>query len=164
MNTRIQVEHPVTEVITGIDLVKEQIRVAAGEPLSFPEGPIAQRGHAIEFRINAEDPARNFAPSPGQITVYHPPGGPGVRMDTHIYTGYHVPPYYDSLLGKLVVWGDTRAEAIARARHSLDACVIEGVSTTIPLLSRITRDAHFVSGKVDTGFVERFLAAGGDRP
>jgi acetyl-CoA carboxylase biotin carboxylase subunit len=164
MNTRIQVEHPVTEVITGVDLVKEQIRVAAGEPLSFPEGPIAQRGHAIEFRINAEDPARNFAPSPGQITVYHPPGGPGVRMDTHIYTGYHVPPYYDSLLGKLVVWGDTRGEAIARAQHSLDACVIEGVSTTIPLLSRITRDSHFVSGKVDTGFVERFLATEGDQP
>jgi acetyl-CoA carboxylase biotin carboxylase subunit len=164
MNTRIQVEHPVTEMVTGLDLVKEQIRVAAGEPLSFPEGPIAHRGHAIEFRINAEDPARNFAPSPGQITVYHPPGGPGVRMDTHIYTGYHVPPFYDSLLGKLVVWGDTREEAIARAQHSLDACVIEGVSTTISFLSRIIRDSHFVSGKVDTGFVERFLATEGDQP
>jgi acetyl-CoA carboxylase biotin carboxylase subunit len=162
MNTRIQVEHPVTEVTTGFDLVKEQIRVAAGEPLTFPDEPVTHRGHAIEFRINAEDPARNFAPSPGQITTYHPPGGPGVRMDTHIYAGYHVPPYYDSLLGKLIVHGNTRAEAIARARHSLDTFVIEGVHTTIPLLSRITRDPHFVSGKVDTGFVERFLAAEGE--
>ncbi len=158
MNTRIQVEHPVTEMTTGFDLVKEQIRVAAGEPLSFPDLPVVHQGHAIEFRINAEDPDRNFAPSPGLITTYHPPGGPGVRMDTHIYAGYRVPPYYDSLLGKLIVWGNTRTEAIARARHSLDAFVIEGVATTIPLLSRITRDADFVSGKVDTGFVERFMA------
>jgi acetyl-CoA carboxylase biotin carboxylase subunit len=162
MNTRIQVEHPVTEVTTGFDLVKEQIRVAAGEPLTFPDAPVVHRGHAIEFRINAEDPARNFAPSPGQITTYHPPGGPGVRMDTHIYAGYHVPPYYDSLLGKLIVHGNTRAEAIGRARHSLDTFVIEGISTTIPLLARITRDPHFISGKVDTGFVERFLAAEGE--
>lgn len=162
MNTRIQVEHPVTEVTTGFDLVKEQITVAAGEPLSFPDQPVVHRGHAIEFRVNAEDPARNFAPSPGQITTYHPPGGPGVRMDTHIYAGYHVPPFYDSLLGKLIVHGNTRAEAIGRARHSLDTFVIEGVSTTIPLLSRITRDPRFVSGNVDTGFVERFLAAEGE--
>ena len=162
MNTRIQVEHPVTEVTTGFDLVKEQIRVAAGEPLSFPDEPVVHRGHAIEFRINAEDPARNFTPSPGQITAYHPPGGPGVRMDTHIYAGYHVPPFYDSLLGKLIVHGNTRAEAIARARHSLDSFVIEGVFTTIPLLSRITRDPQFVAGNVDTGFVERFLAGEGE--
>lgn len=160
MNTRIQVEHPVTEVTTGFDLVKEQIRVAAGEPLSFPEEEVRHRGHAIEFRINAEDPERNFAPSPGQITTYHPPGGPGVRLDTHIYAGYHVPPYYDSLLGKLIVHGNTREEAIVRARHTLDSFVIEGISTTIPFLTRITRDPHFVSGKVDTGFVERFMAAG----
>ncbi len=159
MNTRIQVEHPVTEMTTGFDLVKEQIRVAAGEPLTFPDGPVVHRGHAIEFRINAEDPARNFAPSPGQITTYHPPGGPGVRMDTHIYAGYHVPPFYDSLLGKLIVWGNTRTEAIVRAQHSLDTFVIEGIPTTIPLLSRITRDPHFVSGKVHTGFVEQFLAS-----
>jgi len=159
MNTRIQVEHPVTEVTTGFDLVKEQIRVAAGEPLSFPDGPVVHRGHAIEFRINAEDPTRDFAPSPGQITAYHPPGGPGVRMDTHIYAGYHVPPFYDSLLGKLIVWGNTRTEAIVRAHHSLDSFVIEGVSTTIPFLSGITRDPEFVLGKVDTGFVERFLAS-----
>ncbi len=158
MNTRIQVEHTVTEVITGHDLVKEQIRVAAGEPLSFPEGPPVLRGHAIEFRINAEDPERDFAPSPGEITVYHPPGGPGVRLDTHIYAGYHVPPYYDSLLGKLIVRGNTREEAIVRAQHTLDSFVIEGVHTTIPMLSRIARDPHFVSGKVDTDFVSRFLA------
>jgi acetyl-CoA carboxylase biotin carboxylase subunit len=158
MNTRIQVEHTVTEAITGLDLVKEQIRVAAGEPLSFPEGGLPSRGHAIEFRINAEDPERDFIPSPGRIDTYHPPGGPGVRLDTHIYAGYHVPPFYDSLLGKLIILGNTREEAIVRARHSLDSFVIEGVPTTIPFLSRITRDPHFVSGKVDTGFVERFMA------
>ena len=158
MNTRIQVEHTVTEVITGFDLVKEQIRVAAGEPLSWPDELPALRGHAIEFRINAEDPDRDFAPCPGLITVYHPPGGPGVRLDTHIYAGYHVPPYYDSLLAKLIVRGNTREEAIVRAQHTLDSFVIEGISTTIPMLSRIARDPHFVSGKVDTDFVSRFLA------
>ena len=159
MNTRIQVEHPVTEVTTGFDLLKEQIRVAAGEPLSFPEEQVEHRRHAIEFRINAEDPARNFAPCPGQITTFHAPGGPGVRMDTHVYTGYHVPPYYDSLLAKLIISGNTREEAIIRARHSLDSFVIEGIPTTIGILARITRDPHFVSGEVDTGFVARFLAA-----
>jgi acetyl-CoA carboxylase biotin carboxylase subunit len=163
MNTRIQVEHPVTEVTTGFDLVKEQIRVAAGEPLSIPEGPVVHRGHAIEFRINAEDPDRDFAPNPGQITTYHPPGGPGVRLDTHIYAGYQVPPFYDSLLGKLIVSGNTREEAIVRAQHSLDSFVIEGVSTTIGVLSRIARDPHFVSGKVDTDFVSRFLTGYGPK-
>jgi acetyl-CoA carboxylase, biotin carboxylase subunit len=161
MNTRIQVEHPVTEVITGLDLVKEQIRVANGEPLSFPDIPAFNRGHAIEFRINAEDPERNFAPSPGLITTFHPPGGPGVRIDTHIYAGYSVPPFYDSLLGKLIVSGNTREEAIVRAQHVLDSFVIEGVSTTIGFLSRITRDPDFISGKVDTGFVARMLAGQG---
>jgi acetyl-CoA carboxylase biotin carboxylase subunit len=159
MNTRIQVEHPVTEVTTGFDLLKEQIRVAAGEPLSFPAEQVTHRVHAIEFRINAEDPERDFAPCPGQITTFHAPGGPGVRMDTHVYTGYHVPPYYDSLLGKLIISGNTRAEAVVRAQHSLDSFVIEGIPTTIGILSRITRDPHFVSGDVDTGFVARFLAA-----
>jgi len=159
MNTRIQVEHPVTEVTTGFDLLKEQIRVAAGEPLSFPEEQVTHRRHAIEFRINAEDPDRNFAPSPGQITTFHAPGGPGIRMDTHVYTGYHMPPYYDSLLAKLIVSGNTREEALVRAQHALDSFVIEGISTTIGLLARITRDPHFVSGDVDTGFVARFLAA-----
>ncbi len=158
MNTRIQVEHTVTEVTMGLDLVKEQIRVANGETLSFPVQNMVHRGHAIEFRINAEDPDRGFAPSPGLITTYHPPGGPGVRMDTHIYAGYRVPPYYDSLLGKLIVYGNSREEAVVRARHTLDSFVIEGISTTIPFLSRITRDPDFLAGKTDTGFVERFLA------
>jgi len=159
MNTRIQVEHPVTEVTTGFDLVKEQIRVAAGEPLSFPEGQVTHRSHAIEFRINAEDPERNFAPCPGQITTYHAPGGPGVRIDTHVYTGYHVPPYYDSLLAKLIISGNTREEAVVRAQHSLESFVIEGIPTTIGILARITVDPDFVSGEVDTGFIARFLAA-----
>jgi acetyl-CoA carboxylase biotin carboxylase subunit len=160
MNTRIQVEHPVTEVTTGLDLVKEQILVAAGHPLSFPEKSLQLRGHAIEFRINAEDATRNFAPSPGRITAYHPPGGPGVRLDTHIYHGYLVPPHYDSLLAKLIVYGNTREEALARGRVALDSFVIEGVHTTIPILSAIVRDEHFMRGEVDTRFVERFLSEG----
>ena len=155
MNTRIQVEHPVTEVITGTDLVKEQIRVAAGEPLSFPED-IEMRGHAIEFRINAEDPERNFAPSPGTISSFNPPGGPGVRLDTHIYHGYRVPPFYDSLLAKLIVSGNTRDEAIARARNALAQMVIEGIHTTTDFLGEIVRDPGFVAGDVDTAFLERF--------
>jgi acetyl-CoA carboxylase, biotin carboxylase subunit len=160
MNTRIQVEHPVTEVTTGFDLVKEQIRVAAGERLSFPMNgdSVRHRGHAIEFRINAEDPDRNFAPGPGTITTFHPPGGPGVRLDTHVYTGYRVPPNYDSLLAKLIVAGSTRQEAILRARHVLDQFIIEGVPTTIPFLRRIVDDEHFVRGEVDTGFVARMMA------
>src|SRR6184192_4202873 len=128
MNTRIQVEHPVTEMCTNFDLVKEQIRVAAGEPLSFVMNGNRLRGHAIECRVNAEDPARNFQPSPGTITVYHPPGGPGVRVDTHIYAGYTVPPYYDSLLAKLIVHGNSRDEALARMRQALDSFIIEGVT------------------------------------
>jgi acetyl-CoA carboxylase biotin carboxylase subunit len=157
MNTRIQVEHPVTEVTTGLDLVKEQIRVAAGEPLSFPDNGMRLRGHAMEFRINAEDPERNFAPSPGKITIFHPPGGPGVRLDTHAYAGYKVPPNYDSLLAKLIVSGNTREEAVVRARIALESFVIEGVSTTIPFLIEVTRDARFIRGEVDTGFLERFM-------
>ncbi len=158
MNTRIQVEHPVTEVTTGLDLVKEQIRVAAGEPLSFPSEIPHVRGHAIEFRVNAEDALRGFAPSPGQITTFHPPGGPGVRLDTHLYSGYQVPPYYDSLLAKLIVSGKDREETIVRARHALESFVIEGISTTIEFLSDITRDERFMAGGVDTGFVDRFLS------
>ena len=160
MNTRIQVEHPVTEVTTGFDLLKEQIRVAAGEPLSFPEGEVEHQRHAIEFRINAEDPERDFAPCPGRITTFHPPGGPGVRLDTHVYTGYQMPPYYDSLLAKVIISGNTREEAIVRARHSLDSFVVEGIPTTIGFLARITRDPRFVSGDLDTGFVATLLASG----
>ncbi len=158
MNTRIQVEHPVTEVCTGFDLVKEQIRAAAGLPLSIPDHPIQLRGHAIECRINAEDPARNFAPSPGTISVFHPPGGPGVRIDTHVYAGYRVPPFYDSLLAKLIVHASTREEAIARMRHSLAGFVIEGVHTTIPFLLQVMDHPTFVAGEVDTKFLERWMA------
>jgi len=155
MNTRIQVEHPVTEMCTNFDLVKEQIRVAAGEPLSLIMNGNRLRGHAIECRVNAEDPARNFQPSPGLITAYHPPGGPGVRVDTHIYAGYTVPPYYYSLLAKVIVHGNTREEALARMRQALDSFIIEGVTTTIPFLSRVMRHPDFVAGKVDTKFLER---------
>jgi len=157
MNTRIQVEHPVTEVVTGLDLVKEQIRVAAGEPLSFPE-EVQFRGHAIEFRINAEDPERNFAPSPGTLTIFHPPGGPGVRLDTHVYQGYRVPPFYDSLLAKLIVSGNSREEAIDRARNALSHMVIEGVHTTVDFLLEVTQDDEFRSGDIDTGFLARYFA------
>jgi acetyl-CoA carboxylase biotin carboxylase subunit len=158
MNTRIQVEHPVTEVTTGLDLVKEQIRVAAGEPMSFPDGcEMKHRGHAIEFRINAEDPERDFAPRPGKVVTFHPPGGPGVRLDTHVYGGYTVPPFYDSLLAKLIVSGNSREEALVRARIALESFVIEGIPTTIPVLAEITHDEEFVRGEVDTHFLERFL-------
>ncbi|HEV8263359.1 MAG TPA: acetyl-CoA carboxylase biotin carboxylase subunit [Gemmatimonadales bacterium] len=155
MNTRIQVEHPVTEMCTNFDLVKEQIRVAAGEPLSFVMNGNRLRGHSIECRVNAEDPARNFQPSPGLITAYHPPGGPGVRVDTHIYAGYTVPPYYDSLLAKVIVHGNDRAEALARMRQALDSFIIEGVTTTIPFLGRVMRHPDFLTGWVDTKFLER---------
>jgi acetyl-CoA carboxylase biotin carboxylase subunit len=155
MNTRIQVEHPVTEMCTNFDLVKEQISVAAGAPLSFVMNGNRLRGHAIECRVNAEDPSRNFQPSPGLITAYHPPGGPGVRVDTHIYAGYTVPPYYDSLLAKVIVHGNTRTEALSRMRQALDSFIIEGVTTTIPFLGRVMRHPDFVAGKVDTKFLER---------
>jgi len=155
MNTRIQVEHPVTEMTTGWDLVKEQIKVAAGEPLSVPESGLFLRGHAIECRVNAEDPARNFQPCPGVVTTFHPPGGPGVRVDTHIYAGYTVPPFYDSLLAKVVVHGNDRAEALARMHQALDGFIIEGVTTTIPFLGRVILHPAFQAGDVDTKFLER---------
>jgi len=158
MNTRIQVEHPVTEMLTGIDLVKEQIRVAAGERLSVTQLP-PLRGHVIECRVNAEDPARNFQPSPGRIDVFHPPGGPGVRLDTHVYTGYSVPPYYDSLLAKLICQGRDRDEAIRRMQIALESFIVEGVTTTIPFLARVMHNADFQAGKVDTKFLEREGAA-----
>jgi acetyl-CoA carboxylase biotin carboxylase subunit len=156
MNTRIQVEHPVTEMVTSFDLVKEQIRVAAGEPMSIPNGDYSRlRGHAIECRVNAEDPYRNFQPCPGLITAYHPPGGPGVRVDTHIYAGYTVPPHYDSLLAKVIVHGRDRQEALARMGQALDSFILEGVTTTIPFLARVIRHPDFAAGKVDTRFLER---------
>ncbi len=154
MNTRIQVEHPVTEMLTGVDLVKEQIRVAAGERLSVKELP-PLRGHVIECRVNAEDPARNFQPSPGKIEVFHPPGGPGVRLDTHVYAGYTVPPFYDSLIAKLVVQGRDRQEAIRRMHMALESFIIEGVTTTIPFLGRVMMHKKFQAGDVDTKFLER---------
>jgi acetyl-CoA carboxylase, biotin carboxylase subunit len=157
MNTRIQVEHPVTEVVTGVDLVKEQIRVAAGERLSIASTP-EMRGHAIECRINAEDPRRNFAPSPGQITIFHPPGGPGVRVDTHVYAGYIVPPFYDSLIGKLIVHGNTREEALVRTRIALGSFIIEGIQTTIPFLLELLSDEDVIAGRLDTKLVERKMA------
>jgi len=154
MNTRIQVEHPVTEMLTGLDLVKEQIKVAAGEELSVTEMP-PLRGHVIECRVNAEDPARNFQPSPGRIDVFHPPGGPGVRLDTHVYTGYTVPPFYDSLLAKVICQGRDRQEALRRMQVALESFIIEGVTTTIPFLARVMADPHFQAGDVDTRFLER---------
>jgi len=158
MNTRIQVEHPVTEMCTGVDLVREQIRVAAGLPLSLPDRTLQLRGHAIECRINAEDPSRNFAPSPGTIATFHPPGGPGVRVDTHMYAGYRVPPFYDSLLMKLIVHAATRDEAIARMRRALAETVIEGVHTTLPFLQAVMDHPAFQAGDVDTRFLDRMMS------
>jgi acetyl-CoA carboxylase, biotin carboxylase subunit len=154
MNTRIQVEHPVTEMLTGVDLVKEQIMVASGAKLSV-KPPIERRGHVIECRVNAEDPARNFQPSPGRIDVFHPPGGPGVRLDTHVYAGYSVPPFYDSLLAKLICQGRDRPEALRRMQVALESFIIEGVTTTIPFLARVMANKHFQEGAVDTKFLER---------
>ena len=160
MNTRIQVEHPVTEWVTGVDLVKEQIRMADGQELAL-EGPPEIDGHAIECRINAEDPEKDFRPVPGTITAFHAPGGLGVRVDTHVYDGYLVPPHYDSLLGKLVVHGHDREEALTRAWHALDEFVIEGIPTTIPFLQEVLRHPEFEAGAIDTRFVERMKAEEG---
>ena len=156
MNTRVQVEHPVTEMVTGYDLIKEQIRLAAMDESPLLGTPVVFRGYAIECRINAEDTEKDFKPSPGRITFYHAPGGPGVRVDSHLYDGYEVPPYYDSLLAKIITWGDTREEARQRMVRSLDECVIEGVPTTIPFLLSIVRDPQFIAGDFDTSFLERF--------
>jgi acetyl-CoA carboxylase biotin carboxylase subunit len=157
MNTRIQVEHPVTETILGLDLVKMQIRIAAGEPLQLPAQVLRPRGHAIEFRVNAEHP-ETFVPSPGIIETFHLPGGPGVRVDTHAYEDYVFPPHYDSLIAKLIVSGGDREEAIARAARALDAFVVEGIHTTLPLHRRIVRDAQFRAGRLSTRFMDRFAA------
>ena len=154
MNTRIQVEHPVTEMLTGVDLVKEQIRVAAGHPLTVRELP-AFRGHVIEVRVNAEDPMRNFQPSPGKIATFHPPGGPGVRLDSHVYAGYTVPPHYDSLIAKLIVQATTRDECVRRMQVALESFIIEGPTTTIPFLAKVMQNERFKAGDVDTKFLER---------
>ena len=155
MNTRIQVEHPVTEMVTNFDLVKEQIRVLAGEPLSLVWHGGRLRGHAIECRVNAEDPYKDFRPCPGKVLTYHPPGGPGIRVDTHIYAGYLVPPFYDSLLAKVIAHGKDRAEALSRMSQALDSFIVEGVTTTIPFLRRVIHHPDFVAGEVDTKFLER---------
>jgi acetyl-CoA carboxylase biotin carboxylase subunit len=154
MNTRIQVEHPVTEAITGIDLIKEQVRIAAGEPISFAAcPPTAPHGHAIELRINAEDPLNSFWPSPGTVTALTLPGGPGVRVDTHLFEGYRVPPNYDSLIAKLIVWGATREEAMARGRRALDELVIEGIQTTASFHRSVLDEADFIGGSVHTDYI-----------
>ncbi len=155
MNTRIQVEHPVTEMVTGLDLVREQIRIAAGERLSFSQREVEFRGHAIECRINAEDPAHDFRPSPGTVRAFVPPGGPGIRVDTHVYAGYTIPPYYDSLVAKVIAWGRDRAEAIARMDRALREFEIVGIRTTIPFHRLVLENAFFRRGEVYTNFVQR---------
>ncbi len=156
MNTRVQVEHPVTEMVTGVDIVKEQLYIAAGNGLSYRQKDITMRGHAIECRINAEDP-QSFMPSPGTISNYHAPGGPGIRMDTHIYNGYRVPPYYDSMIGKLIAHGETRASALARMRVALNEIVIEGIKSNVQLQRDIVTDAAFMAGGTDIHYLEKKL-------
>lgn len=158
MNTRLQVEHPVTERITGVDIVYEQIRVASGEKLSMRQENVQFYGHAIEVRINAEDP-QTFAPSPGTISFYHPAGGVGVRVDSAVYQGYRIPPYYDSLIGKLIVYGRTREECLQRLRRAIDEFVVDGVKTTLPLFQRLIREPDIIAGNYDIHWLEKFLAA-----
>ena len=164
MNTRIQVEHPVTEMITGIDLVNEQIKIAAGSPLTIAQEDVRITGAAIECRVNAEH-ARTFMPSPGRIAYYHPPGGLGVRVDSAVYQGYVIPPYYDSLVGKLIVHGRNRTEALMRLRRALDEFIIDGVETTLPLFRTLVRNNDIQNGSYDIHWLEQFLAEGGkDEP
>jgi len=152
----VQVEHPVTEMVTGVDIVKEQLRIAAGEELSHRQKDIVMRGHAVECRINAEDSVK-FIPSPGLITRYHAPGGPGVRVDSHIYTGYKVPPHYDSMIGKLITHGDTRESALARMRTALSEIIVEGINTNILLHRNLLNDAAFVAGGTNIHYLEKKL-------
>jgi acetyl-CoA carboxylase biotin carboxylase subunit len=154
MNTRIQVEHPVTEMVTGVDLIKEQIRIAAGEPLTITQNQIQIRGHAIECRINAEDPEKNFMPSPGRITVYHIPGGPGIRVDSAAYQDYSIPPYYDSMIAKLIVWEESREAAIARMLRALEEFEIDGVKTIIPFHTKVLNNPYFRKGEFYTNFIQ----------
>ena len=156
MNTRIQVEHPVTEMITGVDIVKEQLLIASGEPLSYKQKDIVFHGHAMECRINAED-AKTFTPSPGTVSLYHPPGGPGIRVDSHLYTGYTVPPYYDSMIGKLIAYGDDRDMALARMRTALTEIVVEGIKTNVPLHRDILSEGAFQAGGTNIHFLEQQL-------
>lgn len=158
MNTRVQVEHPVTEMVTGVDIIQEQIRIAAGEKLRYKQKDIALRGHAIECRINAEDPF-SFVPSPGRITQYHAPGGPGIRVDSHVYQNYYVPPYYDSMIGKVIAYGETRSQAIARMRVALSEMVVEGVKTNIPLHQELLQDSTFVEGGTSIHYLTQKLEA-----
>ena len=157
MNTRLQVEHPVTELVTGIDLVRAQLEIASGEPLAVRQKDIEIRGHAIECRINAEDPD-TFMPSPGKVTMYHPPGGPGIRLDSHLYSGYTVPPHYDSLIGKLIAYGEDRDTALARMRTALSEIVIDGIKTNVPLHERLCRDSAFLAGGTNIHYLEAKLA------
>ena len=157
MNTRIQVEHPVTEMVTGVDLIAEQIKIASGSNLEFNQDDIHLNGHAIECRINAEDPSHNFRPSPGKITGWLPPGGPGVRVDSHVYTGYEIPPFYDSLIGKLIVWGKDRNTAIKRMNRALNECAVTGIPTTINFHLTLLNKAKFKEGKIHTKYVEEEL-------
>jgi len=161
MNTRVQVEHPVTELITGIDIVQEQIRIAAGEKLRFKQRDIQFRGHSIECRVNAEDPF-TFVPSPGTIGWWHPPGGPGIRVDSHVYSGYKVPPHYDSMIGKIIAYGDTREQAIRRMRIALSETVVQGIKTNIPLHQELMQDARFIEGGTSIHYLEHKLAAKGE--
>ena len=157
MNTRIQVEHPVTEMVTGVDLIAEQIKIAGGDALEFKQEEIKLNGHAIECRINAEDPSHNFRPSPGKITGWLPPGGPGVRVDSHVYTGYEIPPFYDSLIGKLIVWGKDRNSAIKRMNRALNECAVTGIPTTIDFHLTLLDKSKFKEGKIHTKYVEEEL-------
>ncbi|MGD8206839.1 MAG: acetyl-CoA carboxylase biotin carboxylase subunit, partial [Thiohalocapsa sp.] len=156
MNTRVQVEHPVTEMVTGVDIVKEQLLVASGQPLRYRQEDIVLRGHALECRLNAEHP-ETFRPSPGRIEEFHAPGGPGVRLDTHIYSGYVVPPYYDSMIGKLIVHGEDRPSALARMCNALRETIIEGIDTNIPLQRQILKDAAFQQGGANIHYLEKKL-------
>ena len=162
VNARIQVEHPVTEMVTGIDLVKEQIRLAAGEKLGYDQDDVHHKGCAIEVRVNAEDPANGFRASPGKVTAWMPAGGPGVRIDSHVYPGYVVPPNYDSLIAKLIVHKANRRQALATLDRALDEFTVSGIHTTIPFYRRILSHSGFAAGHYDTGFVEDFLAGSGD--
>ena len=156
MNTRLQVEHPVTEMITGVDIVREQLRIAAGEPLSVTQDEVRFHGHAIECRINAED-AKTFMPSPGRVELWHPPGGPGIRVDSHLYSGYTVPPYYDSMIGKVIAYGDTRESAITRMQIALSEMVVDGINTNIALHQEIFQHGAFRAGGTNIHYLEKRL-------